>query len=147
MKTLKEWLDEYSLSHMNETNRLIHLFAVPLSMFSLLGLLWEIPLFEIHPLLNPATLFYLNALVFYLSLDIFVFVFMAIKGALFLGAVYYIDQTDYLLEISLATGVISWGLQFWGHRFEGRKPSFLQDFQFILIAPVWMYPFLRNRRE
>src|SRR5450830_354384 len=38
-------LDQYSESHLNHTNELIHLVCVPLIVFSLLGIIWWI-----HPL-------------------------------------------------------------------------------------------------
>jgi uncharacterized membrane protein YGL010W len=28
--------------------------------------------------------------------------------------------------------------QFYGHRVEGKKPSFLKDLQFLLIGPAWV---------
>ncbi|MGK3627966.1 Mpo1-like protein, partial [Acinetobacter sp. A11] len=27
--------------------------------------------------------------------------------------------------------------QFYGHKVEGKKPSFFKDLQFLLIGPVW----------
>ena len=33
--------------------------------------------------------------------------------------------------------VIAWIGQFYGHKVEGKKPSFFKDLQFLLIGPVW----------
>lgn len=33
--------------------------------------------------------------------------------------------------------VIAWVGQFYGHKVEGKKPSFFKDLQFLLIGPVW----------
>ena len=35
--------------------------------------------------------------------------------------------------------------QFWGHKIEGKKPSFLKDVQFLLIGPVWLLHFIYRK--
>ncbi|MDW3081997.1 Mpo1-like protein, partial [Vibrio sp. 1403] len=32
-----------------------------------------------------------------------------------------------------------WILQFIGHKIEGKKPSFFEDLQFLLIGPIWVF--------
>ena len=39
MKTMTEWLDEYSESHQNKTNKAIHWVCVPTILFSIIGIL------------------------------------------------------------------------------------------------------------
>ena len=39
MKTIQQWLDEYSDSHQNSTNKSIHWVCVPAILFSIIGLL------------------------------------------------------------------------------------------------------------
>jgi uncharacterized membrane protein YGL010W len=41
--------------------------------------------------------------------------------------------------------IISWIAQFWGHKIEGKKPSFLQDLAFLLIGPLWVTRFLYKK--
>ena len=41
--------------------------------------------------------------------------------------------------------VIAWVGQFWGHKVEGKKPSFFKDVQFLLIGPAWLLSFLYKR--
>ena len=43
MRTIKDWLDDYSVSHQNPTNKSIHWVCVPLIMLSGLGMMWAIP--------------------------------------------------------------------------------------------------------
>lgn len=58
MKTLREWFDEYSVSHQNMTNKKIHYVCVPLIFFSVVGMIMSIPskllipLDKIHPILG-----------------------------------------------------------------------------------------------
>ena len=39
MKTITEWLDEYSESHQDKTNKAIHWVCVPAILFSIVGML------------------------------------------------------------------------------------------------------------
>jgi uncharacterized membrane protein YGL010W len=41
--------------------------------------------------------------------------------------------------------VVAWIGQFIGHHFEGRKPSFFKDVQFLLIGPLWLLAFVYRR--
>ena len=34
--------------------------------------------------------------------------------------------------------VVAWIGQFVGHKIEGKKPSFFEDLQFLLIGPAWV---------
>jgi uncharacterized membrane protein YGL010W len=37
--------------------------------------------------------------------------------------------------------VLAWIGQFYGHKVEGKKPSFLEDVKFLLIGPIWLLHF------
>jgi uncharacterized membrane protein YGL010W len=142
MKSLDQWLNEYSKDHQNPTNKLIHHFCVPLIMFSLLGLLWLIPtpsFFNPIPFLNWSTLFALAGLVFYFSLSIKVALFMLLNVVIQFSIIYQIQKTEYLLQICLAIFILAWTGQFIGHKIEGQKPSFFTDLQFLLIGPLWVF--------
>jgi uncharacterized membrane protein YGL010W len=43
----------------------------------------------------------------------------------------------WLLWLAAGVFVIAWIGQFIGHMFEGRRPSFLTDLQYLLIGPLW----------
>lgn len=47
--------------------------------------------------------------------------------------------------IYLALFIITWILQFVGHKIEGKKPSFLKDLQFLLIGPIWLLSFILKK--
>lgn len=91
MSALPSLLSEYGESHQNPTNKLVHWVCVPLIMFSILGLLWSIPvptgLQQISPWLNWGTLVMLLALGYYLRLSVrlavgMLFVWLAMAGVL-----------------------------------------------------------------
>lgn len=41
-------------------------------------------------------------------------------------------------KIALSTFAAGWALQFAGHAFEGKKPSFASDLRYLAIGPVWI---------
>ena len=147
MKSLNQWLTEYSKDHQNPTNKKIHHFCVPLIMFSLLGILWSIPtpnFFESIPYLNWATLFALSGLFFYISLSIKVAFFMLINVTLQFYLITLLEKTGFLFYSCLIIFILAWIGQFIGHKIEGQKPSFLEDLQFLLIGPLWVFKKLFN---
>ena len=42
--------------------------------------------------------------------------------------------------------VVGWILQFIGHAFEGKAPSFFRDPTFLLIGPMWFLKKIRGKR-
>ena len=40
--------------------------------------------------------------------------------------------------VALAVFVVAWVAQFIGHKIEGKKPSFLEDLQFLLVGPLFL---------
>ncbi len=152
MKKIDKLLDEYGQSHQNHTNKLIHWICVPLIFFSIVGLIWSIPhqfLSNLIPLepaafVNWATLIMLLVLLYYLSLSLALFVGMFIVACVCLGVCYYLEaslQTP-LWIVCLIIFVLAWIGQFYGHKVEGKKPSFLKDIQFLLIGPAWLMHFI-----
>jgi uncharacterized membrane protein YGL010W len=51
---------------------------------------------------------------------------------------YWLSSFGNLAIISLAIFVVAWIGQFYGHKVEGMKPSFIKDLQFLLIGPLWV---------
>ncbi len=141
MKKVDLWLSEYAKSHQHKTNEKIHWVCVPLITFSLLGLLWSIPTPEFFTpvgYLNFATLFCAFCLFFYLSLGFRVAFFLAIPILFMLWIISLLANGEYLLPLSAGIFILSWLVQFVGHKVEGRKPSFLKNILFFLVGPIWL---------
>ena len=127
MKTLDQWFDEYAVSHQNPVNKKIHYICVPAIFFSILGVLMCIPSAIISntlslnsPLIeNWAAVVLLFLLLFYIRLSVVMALKIAVFASLCLFANFYIGQ-------------------FYGHHIEGKKPSFINDLQFLLIGPAWV---------
>ena len=145
MKTLSEWFEEYSVSHQNKTNKMIHFICVPLIYFSVVGLIMSIPsellepLSAVHSIMgNWAFLVLAFALVFYFRLSVRMGLVMLLFSAICLVGNYIIAQHVAIGWFSLVIFVVGWIAQFFGHKIEGKKPSFLKDLQFLLIGPAWV---------
>ena len=146
MKTLQQWFDEYAVSHQNETNISIHYICVPAIFFSIVGIFMSIPsqpLSNLVKIENPfiinwATVTLLFFLLFYLRLSFSMFIKMLVFSILCLVGNYYLGEYLPLLYISIGIFVVAWVGQFYGHKVEGAKPSFLKDLQFLLIGPAWV---------
>ena len=148
MKNAAWYLEKYGESHQHPTNIIIHKIFVPLIMFSVIGLLWAIPvpgfLMKI-PFINFGTILVIGALIFYLSMGIKIFLGMIfIVSPIVYGNVLL---QNYSHQIYLMSGifVFSWIMQFIGHKIEGKKPSFFEDLLFLLVGPVWViYPLFKK---
>jgi uncharacterized membrane protein YGL010W len=154
MRKIDTLLDEYGQSHQNATNKLIHWFCVPAIFFSVVGLVFSIPvgpLPELLPFLdnfaNWATVVLVLVLLYYTSLSGPLTLGMLFFSALCIALANFLDLTfpGYLWAISLGVFIIAWIIQFYGHKIEGKKPSFLKDIQFLMIGPAWLMHFIYKK--
>ena len=147
MKTFNEWLSAYGVSHQNRTNKLIHWICVSTIMFSLLGLLYSIPFpVEKTMFFNWAGVFIFLTLLFYLRLSFSIFLgFIFIAGAMLWGNHQLALTGTNLPIVSVILFVVAWIGQFIGHKIEGKKPSFFEDLQFLLIGPAWLLHFIYKK--
>lgn len=146
-------LSEYGESHQNATNKAIHWICVPLIFFSVVGLIASIPsggvqsiLGEGNPYANWATVVLVLLTVYYITLSIPLTIGMALFGLLCLFMARTINDTGApLWLVSIIIFVVAWIGQFYGHKVEGKKPSFFKDLQFLLIGPAWLMHFIYKR--
>lgn len=151
MKKIHSLLASYGESHQNKTNKVLHWICVPLIMFSLIGLIMHIPfLFEFSIIKNWATFLLIFALVYYLRLSFSLFIgFLVLSFFLVYGNIHLIEFCK-IQGISSVWSLVliftlAWIGQFIGHQIEGKKPSFLQDLQFLLIGPAWLLHFIYKK--
>ena len=154
MRKIDQLLTEYGESHQNATNKTIHWICVPLIFLSVVGLIASIPssmvqsvLGENNPYANWAAILLILVLIYYVSLSIPLSIGMMLFGALCLFIVNFIAQANVapLWVVSLIIFFVAWVGQFYGHKVEGKKPSFLKDVQFLLIGPAWLMHFIYKR--
>lgn len=154
MRRIDELLAEYGESHQNSTNKAIHWICVPLIFFSIVGLIASIPsgpvqqfLGEGNPYANWAVVVLVIVLVYYVTLSIPLSFGMMLFTVLCLYLVRIIGQSDLapLWLVSIIIFVVAWIGQFYGHKVEGKKPSFFKDVQFLLIGPAWLMHFVYKK--
>src|SRR4030095_1124722 len=151
MKHIETLLNTYGESHMNTTNKLIHWVCVPAIMFSLFTLLYSIPFFtERTWYANWAMVVLVLAWIYYIRLSMTMFLGFIVIGTLIIWGINELYHfTGYnagkLALFGLVIFVVAWIGQFIGHKIEGKKPSFLQDVQYLLIGPAWLMHFIFKR--
>lgn len=154
MRKIDQLLSEYGESHQDSTNKTIHWICVPLIFLSVIGLVASIPsgpvqsiLGDNNPYANWSAIVLILILIYYVSLSIPLSIGMMLFGVLCLMIVNFIVRLDLapLWAVSLAIFFVAWVGQFYGHKVEGKKPSFLKDVQFLLIGPAWLMHFLYKR--
>ena len=143
MRTVAEWLGEYGASHENPTNKLLHWLCVPPIVLSVMGFLWSLPVpaaFAVaSPWLNWATLAAAAALVYYFALSPALAAGVLLAFLVLLALTHSLAQLPWpLWASSLVIFVAAWIGQFVGHAYEGKRPSFFKDVQFLLIGPLWL---------
>lgn len=148
-RPIDHWFAKYSGDHVNPTNQRIHLFAVPAILWSVIALLWCIPV--------PGTLFrpgawaalaMFAALLFYYRASRRLGLGMLAMFVLMSALCWWLAGTIGILGLlyaAIAVFVIAWIAQFIGHKIEGKKPSFFTDLVYLLIGPAWVLAKLYRR--
>jgi uncharacterized membrane protein YGL010W len=154
MRRIDALLSEYGESHQNETNKAIHWICVPLIFLSVIGLIASIPsgivqkiMGEGNPYANWATVLLVLIIIYYASLSVLLTIGMMLFSVLCLMVVNMIVRIDIapLWLVSIIIFAVAWIGQFYGHKVEGKKPSFLKDIQFLLIGPAWLMHFVYKK--
>ena len=124
-------LQHYGLSHTHPVNEVIHFVAIPAIMLSLNGLL-----FAVHPAL--VLLLIATSLVYYARLSWPFTLCMLLLSSVMLALVDAMDAAGVLVQSSVGIFVLAWIFQFIGHHLEGKKPSFFEDLQYLLVGPLFV---------
>jgi uncharacterized membrane protein YGL010W len=142
-------LGNYSEDHRNETNQVIHWICVPFIVWTVIAALWTIPV--------PGTLFKpglwagiagVAAVAYYfrLSRPLGIAMLVAFAAMMLVTHLLFVRIGALnLLWTAIAVFVIAWIAQFIGHKFEGRRPSFLTDLVYLLVGPLWLMSKLFRR--
>ena len=150
MRTAQAWLDEYSESHRNPGNEILHWICVPAILVSVLGLLASLPapaaFREISPYFDWASMFALAAVLYYFMVSVPLAIGMTIVLVALLAVVHWLAGFETpLWIICVGIFVVAWIGQFIGHIMEGKRPSFFKDVQFLMIGPMWLLSHLYRR--
>lgn len=149
MPTIQEWLSEYGESHKNETNKAVHWICVPAIFFSITGFLYPIkfPFTIAHVQANVAMVVILFITIYYFYLSRTLWIGLLLFGCACLYGCYLIERYAAvpLWMVCIIIFIGAWVGQFYGHKIEGKKPSFLKDIQFLMIGPAWLMSFIYKK--
>lgn len=140
-RPVDRFFDAYSADHVDTTNQLLHVWCVPAIVWSLLALVYCIPLGEGAPTGLLAAALAVMAVVFWgwLSLPLGLGTGLAMALAFWLTATLHgALGAAGLAALAAAVFVIAWIGQFIGHHIEGRRPSFFTDLVYLMIGPAWV---------
>lgn len=127
-RTLEQWLSEYAVSHQNLANKKIHWLCVPTIFVSILGMGMSLSVWLTLVLSALVLLFYMQlSTPLFLAMGIFILICLSVMTVLPLD-----------FKVWAAVFIVAWIGQFIGHKIEGKKPSFFEDLQFLLIGPAWV---------
>jgi uncharacterized membrane protein YGL010W len=121
---------EYASYHADGRNRLCHAIGIPLILLGIMGVL---RLAVVGPI-DLAIVAGVVTLLYYAKIDP--------RGALISTvafAILYFVALRVPWQIAAAAFVIGWIFQLVGHRFEGTKPKFLENFIYLLIGPLYFF--------
>ena len=151
MQNINSLLEEYGDSHKNHANKFIHWICVPVIVWTVVALLWSIPFplslnFLSIPV-NWATLALVLAQIYYFRLSFKLGLGLLAYNLLMVWITVWVMAVSPwpLWQVALAVFVLAWIGQFIGHIFEGKRPSFFKDLQFLLIGPAWLMSFIYRR--
>ena len=141
-REVERWLGNYSEDHRNPTNILIHWICVPLILWTVIALLWAVP---VPAAVGRAGLWagvaMFAAMMFYLRLSR-ALAFGMLAAFVLLGLVteglYRVLGPAHLTWLALGVFFVAWVAQFVGHHIEGRRPAFFTDLAYLLIGPAWI---------
>ncbi len=142
MSRLLYWLDNYSETHRNPRNKLIHYVCVPVIFINVFALLNLLPLSEGWTFFQPtaAWILLVIGLAFYFRVSFIYGVLMGLISIAILSLCNIVQRGNegLFFTVNAVSFVLAWIGQFVGHKIEGAKPAFFQDLVFLLVGPLWI---------
>lgn len=150
MSEIDSWLERYEKSHQELTNPVVFWAAVPMMVVGTIGVLWHLPIpvefFEISPLLNWGSAFLMATAIYYfiISLSLAIGMLPVLLGIAALQS--WLAGSPYpQLGVSVAL-LVAGTVGLWlGRRGEGSLRAILQEYQLMMIGPLWLLSVLYRR--
>ena len=150
MSGVDDWLERYEHTHRGLRNPVVYWAGVPMVILGTVGLLWHLPIpvefVEISPLLNWGSAFLMATAIYYFIISLS----LAIGMLPFLLGIAAIQQ--WLVgspwpQLGVAVALLVAGTVglLLGRHGPGRIRSVLQDFQLMMLGPVWLLSVIFKR--
>lgn len=139
MQSLDERLSQYAAYHRDRRNIATHCVGIPLIVLAVAILLARVRIPTL-PAVSLATIFMIPIASYYLWLDLRFGVVMSLLLALavWLGQWFASAASPVWLGWGIGLFVGGWILQLVGHKFEGRKPAFVDDLMSLIVGPLFV---------
>jgi uncharacterized membrane protein YGL010W len=131
-------ISHYASSHQEHRNEIIHCICVPAILFSVIGLLFALN-FGLTLIAIAAAILYYNRLGHKAAVQ------MAVVMILMLLVWMLVMPAHHIVLAAAGIFVVAWIGQFIGHAYEGAKPSFTEDLQYLLIGPLFVLDVLKAK--
>ena len=150
MSEIDGWLARYEANHRDLRNPVVYWAAAPMIVLGTVGLLWYLPaparFAEISPLLNWGSAFLMATAIYYFIISLSLAIGM-LPFLLGIAAIHvWLVQSAYP-QLGVSVGLLAAGtVGLWlGRRGPGIAAAVLQDFQLMMIGPVWLLSVLYKR--
>jgi uncharacterized membrane protein YGL010W len=150
MSEIDSWLERYERGHQDLANPVVYWTAVPMIVLGTVGVLWYLPtpfeFYEISPLLNWGTAFLMATAIYYFIISLSLAIGM-LPFLLGIAAFHsWLAQSEFpQLGVSIALLVAGTTGLWLGRRGKGGLMAIVQDFQLMMIGPLWLLSALYRR--
>ena len=135
MQDIQTLFADYAAYHQTAGNKLFHRMGIPMIMFSLIGMLTQVPLIDVATVkLDVAMILIAAASAYY-----FVIEWRLALAMIAISIAFYFIGAYVSLWINAGLFVLGWIFQFIGHKvYEHKNPAFFRNFVHLLIGPLWI---------
>jgi uncharacterized membrane protein YGL010W len=150
MSEIDDWLARYEDTHANLRNPVVYWAAIPMIVLGTVGILWHLPIpaefYEISPLLNWGSAFLMATAIYYFIISLSLAIGM-LPFLLGIAAIQLWLTGAALPQLGVAVALLVAGTAgLWlGHSSEGRIRAIVQDFQLMMIGPLWLLSVMYRR--
>jgi uncharacterized membrane protein YGL010W len=135
MQSIETLFADYASYHQTKGNKVFHRLGIPMIMFSLIGMLTQVSLFDIGTIRLDAAM----VLIALSSAYYFVVEWRLGIAMIAVSIVFYFVSAAFPFWLNVALFVLGWILQFVGHKvYEHKNPAFFRNFVHLLIGPLWI---------
>lgn len=135
MQTVEELFADYASYHQTKGNKVFHRLGIPMIMFSLIGMLTYVTLFDVGTIRLDAAM----VLIALSSAYYFIVEWRLGIAMIAVSIVFYFVSAAIPLMLNVILFVLGWIFQFIGHKvYEHKNPAFFRNFVHLLIGPLWI---------
>jgi len=135
MQTVEVLFADYASFHQTAGNKLFHRLGIPMIMFSLIGMLTQVPLADVATVRFDAAIVLIAAA----SAYYFVIEWRLALAMVAVSIAFYFISGVIPFWINATLFVLGWIFQFIGHKvYEHKNPAFFRNFVHLLVGPLWI---------